>query len=81
MKLFFIISFKVLCYCAVCSLTLDLSPVTTSASSMKRGHLEMMQLVECFFFNNKLSKYYENQIFIPTNSVAGICNVERISQL
>lgn len=46
---FFIISFKVSCYCAACSLTLDLSSVTTSASSMTRGHLEKMQLMECFF--------------------------------
>lgn len=36
----------------------------------------MMQLVEyLLFFNNELSKYYENQIFIPTNSVASICNM------
>ena len=46
---FLIISFKVWCYCAACSLTLDLSSVTTSASRMTRGHLEMMQLMECFF--------------------------------
>lgn len=50
MRLFFIISFKVLCCCAVCSLTLDLSSVTTSASSMTRGHLETMQLMEIFLF-------------------------------
>lgn len=28
-----------------------------------------------FFFNKELSKYYENQISIPTNSLAGICNM------